>query len=215
LRGEPMRLKVIVVQTLASSLVAALLLGGACTEPPIGDQGSGRHQDLPPLANDAGMLVDAESGVANLPGLCVPDTVICHKSSDCCNGDCSTETSACSSKNAPVCAPDGVVCEFSSDCCDGYCGMGVCGATPAPTCVPEGIYCTTTTDCCNPESDGSPGTQCMNNVCCGLTETCGAAPLCIPYGILCHDKSDSHCCIDGGACTQLANGTFVCDIPPK
>jgi hypothetical protein len=206
------------------SLVTAVVLSGGCTEPPLGWDGAGRAQDLPPSAPDAMGLVDNDSGPQSLPELCASTGVICHANKDCCSSICGS-SGACleSSSSAPVgpyCAPPGVVCQTSTDCCkgtdtEGYCGMNVCGQTPSGICVPTFIRCTVTADCCFPQSDSMPGQMCVpvkGGSVCGAVVAPGSGPLCVPYGVLCHEDSD--CCV--GKCSENAQDPpqRVCDIPP-
>ncbi len=204
-----------------TALVTALLMGGGCTEPPLGWDGAGRSQDLPPPAAEASALgSDSESGgPAGLPGLCAPQGVFCHFNDDCCSGMCSKDDECIPTTitDGPVCAPDGVVCHASTDCCDGYCGGGVCGMTPSPVCVPEGIICHSSADCCNACMDGGsePCTTCPNEYgyCCGIEKGCGtgAPALCVPFGVACETAAD--CCV--GTCTLNSSLQKVCDIPPS
>jgi len=192
----------------AISVFVALVMGGGCTEPPLGWPGAGRQQNLPEPANDAS-LGDSEGGIANLPGSCIPKGVICHVDTDCCDEPCTD--SACGGLNGsstPFCATNGVVCEDSSDCCDGYCGAGVCGNTPSPVCVPEFIMCMTNAECCN-----TPQIKCMNGACCGDLKNCTTdttPPQCVPYGVTCDNSSE--CCT--GQCSLNTSLQLVCDIPP-
>jgi hypothetical protein len=206
------------------SLVTALIMSGGCTEPPLGWDGAGRLQDLPPIAPDATGLVDNDSGPQSLPALCAPTGVICHFNKDCCSGECSS-SGACletgqTTGPGPYCGPPGVICQTSTDCCmgsgtEGYCGMNVCGQTPSGICVPTFIRCTMTSDCCFPASDSMPGQLCVmtpKGGVCGGPVAPGSGPLCVPYGVLCH--LDSDCCV--GKCSENAMDppTKVCDIPP-
>jgi hypothetical protein len=206
-----------ILQAGAGALVVVLVVFGGCTEPPIGWQGAGRAQDLPPPATDASGLMDSEASLSGLPGLCVPDGVICHQPTDCCSGKCSPAGACLTPKGAsaggPYPAPDGVVCSFSSDCADGYCGAsGVCGDTPSPVCAPEGVLCHETSQCCNPASEGgSGGVSCVDTGAGGVCgRTIGPTPFCVPYGVFCTDPTD--CCV--GTCTLNTDMQMVCDVPP-
>jgi hypothetical protein len=207
------------------TLVTALIMSGGCTEPPLGWDGAGRQQDLPPVAPDAQGLVDNDSGPQSLPALCAPFDVICHENRDCCSGICSSngvclESSSSTGPAKPVCAPPGVICQESTDCCmgsgsEGYCGTNVCGQTPSGICVPTFIRCSSTADCCFPASDGNPGQVCVpvkGGGVCGAIVPGGTGPLCVPYGVICHKDTD--CCIGKCSANAMDPPQMVCDIPP-
>ncbi len=213
-----------------ASLGFAFVLSGGCFTPPVGYEGAGRMQALPPLATEATTLgSDAfEGGLGALPGACIPNGVVCKNSFDCCNNTCDKGScGASASGQTGICAPNGVVCVDHGDCCGGYCAKdGVCGSPNSPLCLPVGVRCGETKECCNAQqmTDGPPppGAVCVpskgnssESYCVDTSPTSvrpSDFPLCVPYGEFCTPNVPNWCCV--GACVLNRQDQFVCDVSP-